>query len=71
MIVSGDIEGDEISFEDTKGASNEFETVRLGLDDPLLIHYTSGSTGKPKGVLHAQRAMIGHYRSNTRGIEGL
>ena len=63
VIISGDTKGDEVSFDDVKAASNEFEPVWLNLNDPLLLHYTSGSTGKPKGVLHAQRAMIGHYQT--------
>ncbi|VUT25630.1 MAG: Acetyl-coenzyme A synthetase [Candidatus Methanolliviera sp. GoM_oil] len=63
VIVTGQTSGNEISFNDIKGKSPDFEPAWLGLDDPLLIHYTSGSTGKPKGVLHAQRAMIGHYQT--------
>ena len=63
VIVSGEPSGDEISYDDIKGKSPNFEPVWLCLDDPLLIHYTSGSTGKPKGVLHSQRAMIGHYQT--------
>jgi len=45
------------------GASDEFEPVWLGREDPLILHYTSGSTGKPKGALHVQNAMIGHYQT--------
>jgi acetyl-CoA synthetase len=44
-------------------ASEEFEPVWLGLEDPLILHYTSGSTGKPKGALHVQNAMIGHAQT--------
>ncbi len=52
----------EISYSDEMArASEEFDMVWLGREDPLILHYTSGSTGKPKGVVHVQNAMIGHY----------
>jgi acetyl-CoA synthetase len=44
-------------------ASEGFETVWLGREDPLILHYTAGATGRPKGALHAQAAMIGHLQT--------
>lgn len=40
-------------------ASDRFDPVRSGPDDPCLIIYTSGTTGPPKGVLHGHRVLIG------------
>jgi acyl-coenzyme A synthetase/AMP-(fatty) acid ligase len=39
-------------------ASDAFDPVPLGPDDPAIMYYTSGSTGHPKGVLHAARAIF-------------
>lgn len=43
-----------------QSASDRFETVIVGADDPAVLIYTSGTTGQPKGVLHAQRVLLGH-----------
>ena len=42
-------------------ASEEFETVKTGLEDFAIMHYTSGTTGKPKGAAHVHKAVLGHY----------
>ncbi|GAB4511054.1 MAG: AMP-binding protein [Roseibium sp.] len=41
-------------------ASDSFETLASGPDDPALMIYTSGTTGQPKGVLHGHRVLAGH-----------
>jgi acetyl-CoA synthetase len=30
----------------------DFDTVRTGADDPMMLIYTSGTTGRPKGAVH-------------------
>jgi acetyl-CoA synthetase len=44
-----------------KNASEEFETIKTGVEDYAIMHYTSGTTGKPKGAAHVHMAVIGHY----------
>jgi len=41
-------------------ASDAFQAVETGPDDPALIIYTSGTTGPPKGALHGHRVLLGH-----------
>ncbi len=41
-------------------ASDSFEPVDTGPDDPAIIIYTSGTTGDPKGALHGHRVLLGH-----------
>jgi len=60
IIMVGEVQGDQIPFEDLlkeDGASLPFvETYR---DDPAYFLYTSGTTGAPKGVVHCHRFIIG------------
>ncbi|WP_108662789.1 AMP-binding protein [Acuticoccus kandeliae] len=41
-------------------ASDRFEGVSTGLDDPAMMIFTSGTTGHPKGALHGHRVLLGH-----------
>jgi acetyl-CoA synthetase len=41
-------------------ASDDFEIVPTGPEDPALLHFTSGTTGKPKGVVHVHQAVVAH-----------
>jgi acetyl-CoA synthetase len=53
---------DELCWNDLfDPASEEFETVKTGLEDFSIMHYTSGTTGKPKGAAHVHKAVLGHY----------
>lgn len=62
LIVATD--GAEAGAEDFErllaGASEDFEPVATGPDDPALMIYTSGTTGNPKGALHGHRVLLGH-----------
>ncbi|WGW06019.1 acetate--CoA ligase [Tropicibacter oceani] len=44
-----------------EAASEDFDTVQTGPEDPALLHFTSGTTGKPKGVQHVHRAVVAHH----------
>lgn len=60
IIIIGETEGDQISFEDLLkekgGAPPDVETNK---EDPAYFLYTSGTTGPPKGVVHCHRWIIG------------
>ena len=60
ISVDGTEQGVE-AFSDLQGrASDTFQTVKTGPNDPALMIYTSGTTGQPKGVLHGHRVLMGH-----------
>jgi acyl-coenzyme A synthetase/AMP-(fatty) acid ligase len=60
VIVVGETQGDQISFEqimrEAKGVPPYVETLK---DDQAYFLYTSGTTGPPKGVVHGHRFIIG------------
>lgn len=58
-LIDGEI---DVAAEMAK-ASENFPTVWVDREDPMILHYTSGSTGKPKGVLHVHNAMIHLYQT--------
>jgi len=62
LVVSVDgAEQDVEAFYDLQErASDTFQTVQTGPNDPALMIYTSGTTGQPKGVLHGHRVLMGH-----------
>ena len=41
-------------------ASDAFQVVGTGPDDPAILIFTSGTTGPPKGALHGHRVLLGH-----------
>jgi acetyl-CoA synthetase len=41
-------------------ASDAFQAVDTGPDDPAILIFTSGTTGPPKGALHGHRVLLGH-----------
>jgi acetyl-CoA synthetase len=53
--------GGTVNFHDAlERASDRFEVVQSGANDPALIIYTSGTTGNPKGALLPHRTLLGH-----------
>ncbi len=60
LCVDGAAEGALDLPAEMARASDCFEAVETGPDDPGLILYTSGTTGPPKGALHAHRVLRGH-----------
>jgi acetyl-CoA synthetase len=60
ISVDGTEQGVEAFSELQERASDTFQTVQTGPNDPALMIYTSGTTGQPKGVLHGHRVLMGH-----------
>jgi acyl-coenzyme A synthetase/AMP-(fatty) acid ligase len=60
IIVVGETQGDQISFEqimkEGEGVPPHVETHK---DDQAYFLYTSGTTGPPKGVVHGHRFIVG------------
>jgi acetyl-CoA synthetase len=59
------IDGDETAetaqlWPNLDHASDQFEMLDTGPDDPSYIIYTSGTTGNPKGALMGHRSLLGH-----------
>ena len=64
VVVVGGAAAPYRGFEAEIGAASEaFEPVAVGAEDPAVLIYTSGTTGAPKGALHAHRFLIGHLPS--------
>ncbi len=60
IIVIGETEGDQLSFEQMlKDGEGEPPYVETHKDDQAYFLYTSGTTGPPKGVVHGHRFIIG------------
>jgi acetyl-CoA synthetase len=60
ISVDGAEQGVEAFSALQERASDTFQTVQTGPNDPALMIYTSGTTGQPKGVLHGHRVLMGH-----------
>ncbi|XYK79119.1 MAG: AMP-binding protein [Labrenzia sp.] len=60
ISVDGAEQGVEAFSDLQERASDTFQTVQTGPNDPALMIYTSGTTGQPKGVLHGHRVLMGH-----------
>ena len=60
FVIDGAPAGTEPFWSTLEKASDQFETLRTGLNDPAYLNYTSGTTGPPKGALAGHRAMLGH-----------
>ena len=50
-------------------ASDCFETVATGPDDPSLLHFTSGTTGTPKGAIHVHGAVVAHHATGRYALD--
>lgn len=64
LVVVGEAEDGEISFEDLRRAGDETTPPLLpSATDALMIGYTSGTTGRPKGSVatHTSLVLLGGY----------
>ena len=52
-----------------RAASDGFETVATGPDDPSLLHFTSGTTGTPKGAIHVHGAVVAHHATGLYALD--
>lgn len=53
-------EGFENLGEAMESASDSFERVETGVNDPMMLYFTSGTTGYPKGVIHDHSYPLAH-----------
>ncbi len=61
MLIDGDQTSETIDlWSNMNRASDKFEILDTGPDDPSYIIYTSGTTGNPKGALMGHRSLLGH-----------
>lgn len=60
FVVDGAAEGAEDFWSVLERASDRFQNVDTGIDDPAFLNFTSGTTGLPKGALQAHRSILGH-----------
>jgi len=52
-----------------EAASEAFDTVETGPDDPSLLHFTSGTTGTPKGAIHVHGAVVAHHATGLYALD--
>jgi len=61
LIVVGELASGAREWSELlSSASDAFECVKTGSDDPAVLIYTSGTTGPPKGALMPHSALIGN-----------
>ena len=53
-------EGYENLSEAMENASDSFERIETGVNDPMMLYFTSGTTGYPKGVIHDHSYPLAH-----------
>lgn len=53
-------EGFENLSEAMESASDSFERIETGVNDPMMLYFTSGTTGYPKGVIHDHSYPLAH-----------
>lgn len=61
ILVGGSRPGWNDFDAEYSSASERFERVDVGGEDPMLMFFTSGTTGYPKIALHSYQYPLGHY----------
>lgn len=76
LLVSDDgtpVDASDPGTQDLAGlmasASDHFETVETGPEDPSLLHFTSGTTGMPKGAIHVHGAVVMHHATGLHALD--